>query len=377
VRSNPIVIDDNDDDGDEKLLQRPKAPSPKRVKIDSKSTKADSPRKRAEATKVDSPEKKTEATKMDSPKKRTKVTEVDSPKKKFSPKKLIEKGDNQAESPEKITVEIESKASPKKFNYREYLQRRSAGPAAPGSKPIPVGTPNCLLGLAFVFSGELDSLSREEAQDLVKRYGGRTTTAPSGRTSYVVLGREAGESKLKKIVELGLKTLDEDGLLELIRSSNPKGGHADAEARSSPSAIKETKQYSEEDIIQAKITKLVHKVPNVTVVKPETAKYEMWTDRYAPQTEDELIGNHSNYEKIVEWLQNWTPTVGEKAILISGPPGIGKTTAAHMACRQAGMDIVEMNASDTRSKSTLHDHVREIIDNRSLAGFDFFSKVSH
>ena len=49
---------------------------------------------------------------------------------------------------------------------------RSAGPAAPGSKDIPAGEPNCLAGLTLVFTGELSSLSREEASDLAKRYGG-------------------------------------------------------------------------------------------------------------------------------------------------------------------------------------------------------------
>jgi replication factor C subunit 1 len=68
--------------------------------------------------------------------------------------------------------------------------------------------------------------------------------------------------------------------------------------------------------------------------------------------------------------------MAEKAVLISGPPGIGKTTAAHLACRQLSMETVEMNASDTRSKLSLQDHVRDIIDNRTLTGFsDFFSKV--
>jgi len=57
-------------------------------------------------------------------------------------------------------------------SYAGILARRAAGPSAPGSKQIPVGEPNCLAGLAFVFTGELDSLSREEATDLVKRYGG-------------------------------------------------------------------------------------------------------------------------------------------------------------------------------------------------------------
>ena len=48
-----------------------------------------------------------------------------------------------------------------------------AEPSAPGSKEIPIPEdPNCLAGLSFVFTGELSSLSRDEAVELAKRYGG-------------------------------------------------------------------------------------------------------------------------------------------------------------------------------------------------------------
>lgn len=93
---------------------------------------------------------------------------------------------------------------------------RSAGPIAPGSKPVPDGAPNCLAGLTFVFTGELSAFSREEAQDLAKRFGGRVTGQPSGKTSYVVVGANAGASKLKVLEKLKLTTLDEDGFLNLI-----------------------------------------------------------------------------------------------------------------------------------------------------------------
>ena len=103
-----------------------------------------------------------------------------------------------------------------------------------------------MAGLTFVFSGELSSLSREEGQELVKRYGGsvstsrtslsvyagcldefskltksppirsRVTGAPSGKTSYVVLGQDAGPKKLETIARLKIKTLNEDTFLELI-----------------------------------------------------------------------------------------------------------------------------------------------------------------
>lgn len=65
-----------------------------------------------------------------------------------------------------------------------------------------VGAENCLEGLTFVITGVLESLEREEIVDIIKKYGGKVTTSISGRTSYVVVGEEAGESKLAKVTWL-------------------------------------------------------------------------------------------------------------------------------------------------------------------------------
>ena len=82
-------------------------------------------------------------------------------------------------------------------SYRSYLNR--SGPRAPGSKPIPEGEEDCLDGLTFVITGVLESMEREQASDLIKKYGGRVTTSVSKKTSYLVVGEEAGESKLAKV----------------------------------------------------------------------------------------------------------------------------------------------------------------------------------
>ena len=54
----------------------------------------------------------------------------------------------------------------------------------------------------FVITGVLESLEREEIGDIIKKYGGKVTTSISGRTSYVIVGEEAGESKLAKVTQL-------------------------------------------------------------------------------------------------------------------------------------------------------------------------------
>ena len=48
-------------------------------------------------------------------------------------------------------------------------------------------------------TGVLESLERDEAKSLIERHGGRVTTTISKKTNHIVIGREAGESKLAKV----------------------------------------------------------------------------------------------------------------------------------------------------------------------------------
>ncbi len=73
-----------------------------------------------------------------------------------------------------------------------------------------------LQGLTFVLTGSLPNLSRDEATKLIEAAGGKVIGSVSKKTSYVVAGEEAG-SKLVKAEELGVKVVNEDGLLDLIK----------------------------------------------------------------------------------------------------------------------------------------------------------------
>lgn len=55
-------------------------------------------------------------------------------------------------------------------------------------------------------------------QRLIGALCSKVTGSPSSKTSYVVVGENAGPSKIKKIQELGIATINEDEFLELIRS---------------------------------------------------------------------------------------------------------------------------------------------------------------
>jgi DNA ligase (NAD+) len=73
-----------------------------------------------------------------------------------------------------------------------------------------------LSGSIFVFTGGLDSLSREEAASLVEQLGGTAASSVSKNTTYVVAGEDAG-SKLDQAKKLGVRILREQEFLELVK----------------------------------------------------------------------------------------------------------------------------------------------------------------
>ncbi len=72
-----------------------------------------------------------------------------------------------------------------------------------------------LAGRTFVLTGTLPTLSRNEAADLIKKHGGKVTSAVSKKTDYVLLGEEAG-SKADKARELGVKIIEEKDFLQML-----------------------------------------------------------------------------------------------------------------------------------------------------------------
>jgi DNA ligase (NAD+) len=77
-------------------------------------------------------------------------------------------------------------------------------------------TTGALRGMTFVLTGTLDTLSREQATELVEAHGGKVTSGVSKKTSFVVAGAEPG-SKLEKARSLGVKVIGEAELLELVK----------------------------------------------------------------------------------------------------------------------------------------------------------------
>lgn len=72
-----------------------------------------------------------------------------------------------------------------------------------------------LKGMVFVFTGGLDTMTRDEAEKLVASHGGRATSSVTKKTSYVVAGKDPG-SKLEKAESLGIEILTEDEFRKMI-----------------------------------------------------------------------------------------------------------------------------------------------------------------
>lgn len=79
-----------------------------------------------------------------------------------------------------------------------------------------VSTSGKLSGQSFVITGGLESMGREEAAEKIRSQGGTFQSSVASTTTYLVVGSNVGENKLKKARELGIKQISENDLIKLI-----------------------------------------------------------------------------------------------------------------------------------------------------------------
>lgn len=87
-----------------------------------------------------------------------------------------------------------------------------------------------------------------------------------------------------------------------------------------------------------------------------------FTHKYKPKKTSEIIGQDAQIKE----LKSKMSSLKKKALLIYGPPGIGKTSAIHALASELGLELIEVNASDTRNTEGLEQKILPAIRQQSL-----------
>jgi hypothetical protein len=93
-----------------------------------------------------------------------------------------------------------------------------------------------------------------------------------------------------------------------------------------------------------------------------------WVEDYRPTCTEELVGNQDEIREVIEWAKSFTP--GNKACLLYGPPGVGKTSLTHTLANDLNLKTFEINASDERTESTIGDDIRSVATSSGFGSGD-------
>ncbi len=91
---------------------------------------------------------------------------------------------------------------------------------------------------------------------------------------------------------------------------------------------------------------------------------ETWVVKHGPKTVSQMVGNEASRFGFVRWLEMWKR--GGKPAILVGPSGVGKTSLVYALASEMGYTILELNASDARTKARIEAKVGPTRENRSL-----------
>ncbi|MEL9929383.1 MAG: replication factor C large subunit [Sulfolobales archaeon] len=92
-----------------------------------------------------------------------------------------------------------------------------------------------------------------------------------------------------------------------------------------------------------------------------------WVIKYRPRTLRDYLDQDEAKEALLKWIKNFA-NEKKKAVLLYGPPGVGKTTLVECLARDMGFELIEMNASDFRRGRDIDRIALKASDKLSLVG---------
>lgn len=93
-------------------------------------------------------------------------------------------------------------------------------------------------------------------------------------------------------------------------------------------------------------------------------KNQAWIHKYKANKLNEVIGNDESKAKLWKFVTKFKK--GQKPLLIHGPSGNGKTTSIHATAKELDLEIIEINASDTRNKASITELLSAVLRQQSL-----------